>query len=187
MQDALLLVSEDWRKPILGCLFLALFVLICVVMDKAERKLPAVRDAVAVFGSYYILAILFCLYVLAVAFREAVFLLDTFSGSAIFGWAVIGMAATYIAAFFRSVCKLATLQPGALRLTRMFLVSFALFATFFPFVVFVICAWWMGKEYTFADYAGHRDLFITFLSSCLFSVPGLLYFALSSKVKKLAF
>ena len=166
-------------------LFLTLFVIICFFMDKAGKKSLPVRDAVAVFGSYFIFAILSCLYVLAIAFREVIFLLNTFPGSAIFGWAAIGVAVTYITVFFRSVCRLATLQPGALRLTRLFLVSFAPFVAIFPFVIFVVCAWWAGGEYTFSYYREHMKPGITFFSSCLFSVLSLLYCALSSRVKKL--
>lgn len=187
MEDALLLVvSEGWRGPIMWGLFLILFVILCFFMNKAGKKSLPVRDAVAAFGSYFIFAILSCLYVLAIAFREVAFLLSAFPGSAIFGWTAIGVAVTYIVAFFRSVCRLATLQPGALQLTQKLLFSFPPFVAIFPFILFVICAWWVGGEYTFSGYREHMRPGITFFSGCLFSVLSLLYCALSSKVKKLA-
>ncbi len=167
-------------------LFIVLSVSLGAVMNKAEKDRPAVKNMHKLLGAYALIAILLCIGVLGLAFREAVFLLDVFPGSAIFGWIAIGVAVTYIAGLFRSLCKLMTLQPGALRLTRIFLLSFAPFITFFPLVVFALCAWWTGGDYTFSDYSYSMEPGIMFFSGCVFSLPWLLYFTVSSRVKELA-
>ena len=156
--------------------------------DKGQEKMPPkIEKPIAL---YVILGILFCHVALSRGIKTAGFLLDVFPAATVFGWVAVCASATYTALFFRSLCRMAALRPGALRLARCFMFSVLPFILGLPLFFFVLYAACTDGEYDFilslrlykwmAD-----DPFPTIMPSSLFSLCWLLYFGFSSDMKRL--